>query len=235
MNIALLFEDDFISVDTVILTDRRLQHLQQIRDIKLGDQIAVGQVNGLLGDATVTELTTTSIKLTICWTKQPPAPLPVTLIIALPRPKMIKRIIQTVATMGVKELYFINSYKVEKSFWQSPWLTDAKLLENVVLGLEQAMDTQLPTIHLRKRFKPFVEDELPEIAKDTLRLVAHPSNHQDCPIQVRQQTTLAIGPEGGFIPYEVEKLVSCGFEPVSLGDRILRTETAVPVLLSKLF
>lgn len=235
MNIALLFEEDFISADTAILTDRRLQHLQQVRDIKLGDKIAVGQANGLLGDATITELTTASAKLSICWTRQPPAPLPVTLIIALPRPKMVKRIIQTVATMGVKELYFINSYKVEKSFWQSPWLSDTKLLENVILGLEQAMDTQLPTIHLRKRFKPFVEDELPEIAKETLRLVAHPSKSQDCPMQVKQQTTLAIGPEGGFIPYEIDKLESCGFKAVSLGDRILRTETAVPVLLSKLF
>ncbi|MFD2231111.1 16S rRNA (uracil(1498)-N(3))-methyltransferase [Alkalimarinus sediminis] len=235
MNIALLFEEDLISTDTAVLTDRRLRHLQQVRDIKLGDQISVGQVNGLLGEATITELAPDSAKLSISWSKQPPAPLPVTLIIALPRPKMVKRIIQTVTTMGVKQLYFINSYKVEKSFWQSPWLTEAKLLENVVLGLEQAMDTQLPTIHLRKRFKPFVEDELPEIAKDSLRLVAHPSNNQNCPIQVEQQTTLAIGPEGGFIPYEVEKLESCGFTPVSLGDRILRTETAVPVLLSKLF
>lgn len=235
MNIALLFEDDFVSLDTAILTDRRLHHLQQVRDVKLGDQIAVGQVNGRLGDATITELTTDSAKLTINWTKQPPAPLPVTLIIALPRPKMVKRIIQTVATMGVKELYFINSYKVEKSFWQSPWLTEPKLLENVVLGLEQAMDTMLPTIHLKKRFKPFVEDELPDIAKDSLRLVAHPSNSQDCPMQVEQQTTLAIGPEGGFIAYEIEKFEACGFTPISLGDRILRTETAVPVLLSKLF
>ena len=235
MNIALLFEADFTSQDTALLSDRRLKHLQEIRDIKQGDQIAVGKANGMVGEAIITKVTEHSAQLTISWTKQPPTPLPITLIIALPRPKMVKRIIQTVATMGVKELYFINSYKVEKSFWQSPWLTETKLLENVVLGLEQAMDTQLPNIHLRKRFKPFVEDELPEISKNSLRLVAHPGDHQPCPVQVKQQTTLAIGPEGGFIPYEVDKLVECGFEPVSLGDRILRTETAVPVLLSKLF
>ncbi|UZE96758.1 16S rRNA (uracil(1498)-N(3))-methyltransferase [Alkalimarinus alittae] len=235
MNIALLFEDDFIDDDTAVVTDRRLKHLQQIRDIKLGDQIGVGQADGLLGDATVVELDSESATLKIIWNKQPPAPLPVTLIIALPRPKMVKRIIQTIATMGVKELYFINTYKVEKSFWQSPWLTEAKLLENIILGLEQAMDTRLPKIHLRKRFKPFVEDELTGISKDSLRLVAHPSDSQDCPIQVKQQTTLVIGPEGGFIPYEIEKLEACGFTPVSLGDRILRTETAVPVLLAKLF
>lgn len=235
MNIALLFEEDLTSPCTATLADRRLRHLQEIRDIKLGDCISVGRVNGMLGEATVTQLTPQSAELEINWNRQPPAPLPVTLIIALPRPKMVKRIIQTIATMGVKELYFINSYKVEKSFWQSPWLTEGKLLENIVLGLEQAMDTQLPNIHLRKRFKPFVEDELPDIANNSLRLVAHPSDSQHCPTQVNQQTTLAIGPEGGFIPYEVDKLIACGFTPVSLGERILRTETAVPVLLSKLF
>ncbi len=235
MNIALLFEEDFISHNIAVLSDRRLKHLQDIRDIKLGDKIAVGKANGMIGEANVNEITDHSVQLAINWTRQSPAPLPTTLIIALPRPKMVKRIIQTVATMGVKELYFINSYKVEKSFWQSPWLTEPKLLENVILGLEQAMDTQLPNIHLKKRFKPFVEDELPEISKNSLRLVAHPGDHQECPIQVKQQTTLAIGPEGGFIPYEIDKLLECGFEAVSLGDRILRTETAVPVLLSKLF
>lgn len=235
MNIALLFEEDFISPNTALLSDRRLKHLQEIRNIQQGDKIAVGKANGMIGQADVVQVTEQSAQLAIHWTKQAPAPLPVTLIIALPRPKMVKRIIQTVATMGVKELYFINSYKVEKSFWQSPWLTEAKLLENVVLGLEQAMDTQLPNIHLRKRFKPFVEDELPSIAENSLRLVAHPGDHQNCPSEVKQQTTLAIGPEGGFIPYEIDKLVECGFEAVSLGDRILRTETAVPVLLSKLF
>ena len=235
MNIALLFEEDFISPNQALLSDRRLKHLQEVRNIQQGDQVAIGKANGMIGEAIVTEITEHTAQLTINWTKQAPDPLPITLIIALPRPKMVKRIIQTVATMGVKELYFINSYKVEKSFWQSPWLSESKLLENVVLGLEQAMDTQLPNIHLKKRFKPFVEDELPDISKNSLRLVAHPGKHQNCPTQVKQPTTLVIGPEGGFIPYEIEKLIECGFEPVSLGDRILRTETAVPVLLSKLF
>ncbi|PCH92113.1 hypothetical protein COB80_00750 [Candidatus Kaiserbacteria bacterium] len=96
------------------------------------------------------------------WHSLPPKALPLTLIIGLPRPKMLKRIIQTATTMGVKNLYFIHSWKVEKSFWQTPWLKEEKILENCILGLEQGKDTQLPEIHLKKRFKPFVEDELPE-------------------------------------------------------------------------
>ena len=173
--------------------------------------------------------------LDIEWQGAPPSPLPVTLIIALPRPKMLKRIIQTASTMGVKTLYFINSWKVEKSFWQSPWLSEEKLLENCILGLEQAKDTVLPEIHIKKLFKPFVEDELPEISADSKKILAHPGVETPCPINVQAHTTLIIGPEGGFTPYEVGKLEECGFQSVHLGNRILRVETAVPVLLSRLF
>jgi 16S rRNA U1498 N3-methylase RsmE len=88
---------------------------------------------------------------------------------------------------------------------------------------------------LKPFFKPFAEDELPSIIKDTLALIAHPTAQEQCPRDVRQPVTLAIGPEGGFIPYEVEKLISCGFHAVHLGERILNIEAAVPSLISRLF
>ena len=136
-------------------------------------------------------------------------------------------------SLGVKQVYLINSYRVEKSFWGSPLLQPEKLQEQLLLGLEQACDTILPQVHLRQRFKPFVEDELPQIADGTSAFVAHPVALNACPIRSNGPSTLAIGPEGGFIPYEIEKLQECGFTPISLGRRILRVETAVPVLLSR--
>jgi RsmE family RNA methyltransferase len=148
---------------------------------------------------------------------------------------MLKRIIQTATAMGVKQLYFINSWKVEKSFWQSPWLSDEKIRENCIIGLEQAKDTLMPTVHIRKRFKPFVEDELPALSKNTRKLLAHPGTDTPCPINITGNTSLIIGPEGGFTPYEVEKLRDAEFEAVHLGGRILRVETAVPALLARLF
>jgi 16S rRNA (uracil1498-N3)-methyltransferase len=108
-----------------------------------------------------------------------------------------------------------------------------KLHEQLLLGLEQTCDTMLPEVHLRPRFKPFVEDELPSIVTGTTALVAHPVADSPFPASIPGPTTLAIGPEGGFIPYEVEKFQECGFASVSLGERILRVETAVPVLLSR--
>jgi RsmE family RNA methyltransferase len=137
--------------------------------------------------------------------------------------------------MGVKRIFLLNSYRVEKSFWQSPVLEPESIQRQLVLGLEQARDTILPEVFLRPLFKPFAEDELPELIKDTLPLIAHPTAQRPCPRDVRQPVTLAIGPEGGFIPYEVEKLILCGFHAVHLGERILNIETAVPYLISRLF
>jgi RsmE family RNA methyltransferase len=137
--------------------------------------------------------------------------------------------------MGVKKIVLINSYRVEKSFWQSPFLEAESIRNALILGLEQARDTVMPEVLNRPRFKPFVEDELPGIIEGTLPLVAHPSATVPCPVSVNRQVTMAIGPEGGFIPYEIEKLVSCGFQSVRLGERILSVETAVPFIISKLF
>jgi RsmE family RNA methyltransferase len=158
-----------------------------------------------------------------------------TLVLALPRPKMLRRVFQTVATMGVPRVVLVNSYRVEKSFWQTPFLEPEAIREQLILGLEQARDSVLPEIVIEKRFKPFVEDCLPAIVGGTLGLVGHPGNHPPCPRALTEPVTLAIGPEGGWIPYEIDLLGKAGLQPVQLGERILRVETAVTALLSRLF
>lgn len=235
MNLLLLFPADMHSDTQARIRGRQLAHMHETLNAKEGDHITVGLANKQIGKALITHLSKDEAQLKIEWQSAAPKPLPVILIIAMPRPKMLKRIIQTATTMGVKELYFINAWKVEKSFWQSPLLSDEKLLENCILGLEQAKDTVLPAIHLKKLFKPFVEDELPGISANTRKILAHPGVDKACPTHLDERTTLVIGPEGGFTPYEVSKLIEAGFESIHLGDRILRVETAVPVLLSRLF
>lgn len=235
MNLLLLLPDNMLSPNRARVAGRQLNHMHETLKVSEGKQITVGLLNERIGLANILELDKQQALLEIEWHSEPPPALPLTLIIGLPRPKMLKRIIQTASTMGVKELYFINSWKVEKSFWLSPWLSEEKLFENCVLGLEQAKDTVLPRIHQRKLFKPFVEDELPSIAEHSVKLLAHPISERACPSDIQEQTTLVIGPEGGFTPYEVGKLEEAGFKTVHLGPRILRVETAVPVLLSRLF
>lgn len=235
MNLALLFAADFIATDAVRLSGRRLEHLRSVRRIAVGDSVPVGQVNGNIGVGQVIKLTETYAELQICLDQAPPTPLPLTLMLAMPRPKMFRRTLQTCATLGVKDLWLINSYKVEKSFWQTPWLQEPALHDNLVLGLEQARDTLMPAVHIRKLFKPFVEDELPALLAGKQALVAHPGSAQPCPAHLQGPAALCIGPEGGFTNYEVDKLQQAGCQSVHLGQRILRVETAVPVLVSRLF
>lgn len=235
MNLILLQTSDFIAPDRVILRDRRHQHILQVHRASSGDQLRVGLEDGLIGQGRVISIDAETVELQVELQQPAPSALPLTLVLALPRPKMLKRVIQHVTALGVKKLYLVNAYRVEKSYWQTPWLAAEKLREQCLLGLEQAVDTQMPQVELRKRFKPFVEDELPEIAAGTEKLVAHPITQRPCPVDTPQATTLAVGPEGGFIPYEVEKLQEAGFSAVHLGPRILRVETVLPVLLSRLY
>lgn len=235
MNLLLLEAADFVAADRVVLRGRRLTHLHEVHRAEAGECLRVGLLGGQIGQGQLLRLDATEAELKIELQQTPPAKLPVTLLLALPRPKMLRRVLQTVASMGVPKLVLLNSYRVEKSFWQTPFLEPQAIREQLLLGLEQARDTVLPEVIIEKRFKPFVEDRLPQLVAGTRGLVGHPGDYPACPRALSEPVTLAIGPEGGWIPYEVEKLTEAGLQPVQLGDRILRVETAVSALLARLF
>lgn len=234
MNILLLNKKQIVG-NTATICGRHLQHIQSIQGLSIGDTLRVGEINGMMGSGLITKLDNQSACLELTLNTTPPPALPITLILALPRPKMLRRVLQTVASMGIKNIHLINSARVEKSFWQSPFLMPESLQEQMILGLEQGVDTVPPQIYQHKLFKPFVEDKLTEIVADSKALVAHPTATQTCPINVNEPTTLIIGPEGGFIPYEIEKLEEQGVKAVTIGERILRVEAAVPTLISRLY
>lgn len=235
MNILLFTDLDKIAPDRVRIRGRQFQHLVQILKADVGAQMRVGELNGKLGRGTVLDIGETAATISVALSQPPPAKLPLSLILAFPRPKMLRRILRTVAELGVSELHLINSYRVEKSYWNSPVLNEETIREYFLQGLEQARDTVLPKLHLHRRFKPFVEDELPGLLVNKRGLAAHPGEYPSCPHDITEDTLLVIGPEGGFIPYEVDKLQQAGCEIVSLGSRILRVENAVTSIIGRLF
>lgn len=235
MNLLLLEPGDCVEPGLARLSGRRLQHVQEVHRAVVGESLRVGLLNGLMGSGEIIALSEGALELRYQLDTPPPAKLPLTLVLALPRPKMLKRVLQTVAAMGVARLVLLHSYRVEKSFWATPWLEPEALREQLLLGLEQARDTVLPEITIERRFKPFVEDRLPGLSAGGLRLLAHPVAAGPCPVALTEPSTLVIGPEGGFIPYEVDLLAAQGFQAVHLGARILRVENAVPALLARLY
>ncbi len=235
MNLILLFDSDFLDEARVRLTGRRLDHVTHVHRAAVGDVLVVGRLGGRIGTGEVTRLDDEALEMSVTLARDPPAPLPVTLVLALPRPKVLNRVLAGATSLGVKRIVLVNAWRVEKSYWKSPKLSDENLVLQRVLGLEQARDTILPSLELRRLFRPFVEDELPALADGSLALVAHPTGARECPRDVRAPVTLAIGPEGGFIAPEIASLERAGFEAVTLGERILRVETAVAALLARLF
>jgi len=235
MNQILLFPEDFISDNSVILRERRFQHILSILKIKKGDRLKAGIINGMRGDAVVVEKGDDYVMLETTLTDTPPPAIPLTLVIAMPRPKSFRKAVHYATAMGVKKIFIIRTWRVEKSYFDSPALEHDALKMEMVLALEQARDTILPEIHVKKLFRPFVEDELPSIAEGTLKLTAHPGGAGECPRDVRKPVTLLLGPEGGLIDYEISLLEETGFTTVHLGERILRVENAVPALIGRLY
>ena len=176
-----------------------------------------------------------ALELEVTLDQPPPPKLPLTLVLALPRPKVLNRTLAAAASLGVARICLVNAWKVEKSYWKSPRLDPDNLRLQRLLGLEQARDTRMPELTLHRLLRPFAEDELPALVRGSLGLVAHPGAPEPCPRAVAGPVTLAIGPEGGFLPAEVDLLERAGCRPVHLGARILRVETAVAALAGRLF
>jgi len=238
MNIVLLSESDFTDKNRAVIADSRLEHLHKVLNVKQGDTLKVGIVNGQIGIGIVECLNNEECSLTVDLNSPPPEALPCTLVIAMPRPKTLKRSLEAAIAMGVKRIFIIGSYRVEKSYWSSPVLSSEYLHKLSMLALEQACDTVLPEIQIRKLFRPFVEDELTLISQDAKAIIAHPyapSFSMSVVRENKQKVVLVIGPEGGFIPFEINLLEKQGCTTVSFGNRILRVEQAVPAILAKLF
>lgn len=234
MNLILLREKDFLPSGLAKVSPRQERHIRKVHQAVLGQTLRVGLENGKMGYGTIRSMEDDAILLDVQCTEEPPAPSSIRMILAMPRPKALKRIIQDITTLGIKELHIIKTWRVEKSYWSSPALTVESLQEQIRLGLEQGRDTVFPTITVHPYFKPFVEDILPAISEGSLKLVAHPKTEEQAPRDVQGPITLVIGPEGGFIEYEIEKFQELGFQIVSLGNRIMRVETAIPILIGRL-
>jgi 16S rRNA (uracil1498-N3)-methyltransferase len=232
VNLLLIEEGETIGEGLARVEGRKARHLREVLGKGEGQTVRVGELGGRLGDGVVERVDDDAAIVRYAVSEAPPQPLGVRLVLALPRPPMLRRILLHATTMGVKDIVLLHTARVEKSFWGSHALQPAALGEALRLGLEQARDTVLPRVELRPRFRPFVEDEL--AAGSERKLVAHLDPGARPPVPAAAPTTVVVGPEGGLVPFEVELLRAAGCVAVSLGPRPLRVETAVVALLALL-
>ena len=242
MNLILLEETDFVAADKVVLAGRRAQHIRKVHRASVGDRLLIGRIDGRLGHGQIEALTVERVELRVpVLDVDPPKPASVALALALPRPHSLQKVLQYATAMGVKRFYIFHSARVEKSYWSSSGLSADALRRNLILGLEQAVDTVMPTITFHRRFRPFVEDELGTLRGAGELVVAHPAsipseqlaNDSGLPGKATDKL-LVVGPEGGLVPFELQSFATAGARHLSLGSRILRVETAVVAMLTRL-
>lgn len=233
----LLFEPNELIDGELRLQGRRAEHLVNVLQVVPGDLLRVGEVGGRIGTGQVLAVEGESVRLAVELTHQPVCDLHVELILALPRPIMLQRILKQATVLGVRRFHLIRSRRVEKSFFHSPVLHPEKIRTLLLEGMEQAMDTWLPEVTLHHQFKPFVEDVLPTL--EGQGLIAHPQAEgtlASVPVSgdAGQRLLLAVGPEGGWSDYELERFLAAGFYGFTMGSRILHVDTAAVALLAQL-
>lgn len=232
MNLIILFEKDFVHKDHILLKDARVQHIHTILKASPGKKLRVGLMNGKIGTGEVIHSSKEKIEMVVQLNEPSPPSLPIHLILALPRPQTLKKVLETISTFGIQKLTLINAARVEQSFFESTLLKNDNYLKHVYLGLEQGMRTEPPLIEIQKSW-----DCLKNI-NASFQFIADPSAQKtfcDFPIsKFRKDVAIAIGPEGGWIDSEIKKLNLSGFEVVSLGKTLHRVENAVTAALSQI-
>ncbi len=263
MNLILIFPEETGPDGRVKLTDQRAVHIQNVLRAEPGKVLRIGLLNGPFGRGRVEEMVEGSVTLACEWeAAAPPCPT-LDLLLAMPRPKVLKRLWAQLAALGVGRIILTNAEKVERFYFDTHVLNPDFYNARFIEGLQQARDTRLPEVSVIKQLKPFLETEtFPTIEK---KLIADPSGEHslfqtlenlgekvpsigtgpkgrgspNCVGAQRfaaqeRRILLGIGPEGGWTPYELEMFQAHGFEVFGMGPRILRTDTACIGLISLL-
>lgn len=220
----------------VILVDRRAVHIRTVLKSRPGDMIRIGLIEGPLGSGTIRSDGPDGVVLDCAFEPAPPPdPFPLDLLLALPRPKVMKRLWSVLAQFGVRRVGLVNADKVERPYFDSHVLEPAFIREHLLEGCEQVGVTRLPVVSIHRRFRPFIEDELEAWSPGSLRIMAHPG----APMNVSQAVAgdppgllLAVGPEGGWNAFETGLLADHGFKAVGLAGGPLRSDVACIALLA---
>jgi len=236
VNLLLLHPGEIDGAGRARITGRRAHHAHGVLRAQVGQELAAGELGGRLGRATIENISPDELTVqTVLDRPCPPAA--DALLLAVPRPKVLLRMLAHAAALGFGRIVLFRSWRTEKSHLASTAMAPETQREHLLLGLEQAGRTLLPTIDYFPLFKPMVEDSLDQLELPTQRFVAHPT--ASVPTSVLQLAAkapfaLALGPDGGFLPYEVDQLRAHGFCAVQCGPHALRTESALSVLWGQL-
>jgi RsmE family RNA methyltransferase len=238
VNLVILEPDEVNSAGGVTLTGARAAHLLGVLRVTPGASVRVGLLEGPLGTGVVTAMAPPAVTLHCAFEPTAPAQPSIDLLLAVPRPKVLRRLWAQLAALGVGQIILTNAARVERNYFDSHILEPACYRPLLIEGLQQARDTWLPRVKVHRQFRILVEDHLPTLSDAAIRLVADPHSQTRIVDAVGGangcRVILAVGPEGGWNDFELALLGSHGFRSVGLGPRALRVDTACVALLGTL-
>ncbi len=235
----LLEEGEVGPLGKVRLDGRRMTHLRKVLRVVVGQSIRAGILRGATGLLWVESLDAEAITLRFqadaeaegesAWEPK------IDLVLALPRPKVLSRVLRAAASFGVGRIDLINAWKVEKSYFDSPRLRPERLRADLISGCEQGAHTWLPDLELHPLFVDWIAALGPS-SEEGVRIFADLGSRRslvDLP-GLERRAVVAIGPEGGWIEAERESLEAAGFLRASLGHAILAVPEAVTAALAQI-
>jgi RsmE family RNA methyltransferase len=238
VNLMLLEAAD-LSDGVAALRGRRAAHLINVLHVVEGQTVRVGLIDGPLGTGTVVSMADDSVALRCLFDASAPSRPGVDLLLALPRPKVMRRLWAQLAALGVGDIILTNADRVERHYFDTHILAPETYRPLLIEGLQQAKDTWLPRVSIHRQFRRLIEDQLDALCPARTRLVAHPGSgcapSSAVPAANRganDRILLAVGPEGGWNAFELGLLGAHGFTIVDAGPRPLRSDTACIALLT---
>jgi 16S rRNA (uracil1498-N3)-methyltransferase len=227
----------------------RAIHLLKVLGVATGDSVRIGLLDGPHGIGVVESVDATggddpdgqtkirpSVVLRCRFEAALPPRPPVDLLLALPRPKVMRRLWAQLAALGVDRIILTNAAKVERQYFDTHFLAPEVYTPLLIEGLQQAKATRLPRVSVHKRLKVLIEDDLTTLSAVDIRLMAEPAAPAVSvvmnPVSESARVLLAVGPEGGWNEFEHRLLSAHGFVACGLGARTLRTDTACIALIA---
>src|SRR5262249_21992827 len=176
VNVILLEPEEVNPEGEVTLTGPRARHVRDVLKPGPGQMVRVGMLNGSLGSAAVTLSADRGVSLRCTFTSERPSRPRVDLLLAVPRPKVLRRLWAQLAALGVGQIILTNAERVERNYFDTHVLTEACYRPLLIEGLQQARDTWLPRVSIHKQFRILIEDHLTALFPRGHRLVAHPGS-----------------------------------------------------------
>lgn len=242
MNSLLIHPDECSGPGKAVLRGARAEYGWDIHGLREGIPIKLAVLHGLRGSGVVTNAARQRIEIDLVLDTPARTPLPFVLLVGVCRPQTVKKIIHLASMLGVESVLFVGTDRMQKSYLSSKAFSQEFLETQSMKGLEQVWDSRMPAISIYPKLDKYLEERaaLDRSTEQMFRIVAAPGGESIASEQLKsrivnsEKIEIAIGPEAGWTPREIELFQSGGFRPVGLGERTVRVEVAATMAIAQL-